>query len=250
MELPQTLEQLIFNYWNINQLGVNFLIFFNLLGALILGMILGLERTMQGRAAGIRTYGIVAMGACALTVFTGYPNYWFGGSFEFVLPPDPGRVIQGIIAGVGFLCAGVIIKDGFSISGLSTAASIWLCSAIGILVGVGFYGGAISLTFFAMLTMYFVSHIEAKLPQINSYYVEIKFKEGFIPEENKIRQKSEELGLIIKRNGIAVAMKDKIQTWKFVCNSIPGKQVQITNVTAYMSQIDGIKEFDISKTRL
>lgn len=250
MQIPQTIDELFFNYWNIDQLEVNVLIFFNLLGALILGMMLGLERTMHGRAAGIRTYGIVAMGSCALTVFTGYPDYWFGGKFDFVLTPDPGRVIQGIIAGMGFLGAGVIIKDGFSISGLSTAASIWLCSAIGILVGVGFYGGAISLTFLAMLTMYFVSNIEAKLPQRNSYSVEIKFKEGFIPEEAKIRQKSEELGLVIQKNGIAVSMKEKTHTWKFVCNSIPEKQVQITNVTAYMSQIDGIKEFEISKTRL
>ena len=99
-------------------------------------MLLGSERAYQGRAAGMRTYGLVCMASCALTVFSGYSHFWWGSHLPAGLAPDPTRVIQGIVSGIGFLGAGVIMKDGFTISGLSTAASIWMCSAIGILIGV------------------------------------------------------------------------------------------------------------------
>ena len=242
--------ELIELYWNSKQLSVNFLIFLNLLGSLILGMALGLERTMHGRAAGLRTYGIVATAACALTVFTGYPNYWFGGQFAGIFIPDPGRVIQGIITGVGFLGAGVIMKDGFSITGLSTAASIWMCSAIGVLVGIGFYAAAMSLTFLAILTMYFVSMIESRLPQRTSYSVEIVFVPQFVPDESRLREKSLSLGLNIPKNGINVSMKEKQQTWNFNCHSLPDKPVQLTQISSYLSNLDGIAQFEISKTRI
>jgi putative Mg2+ transporter-C (MgtC) family protein len=86
----------------------------------------------------MRTYGLVCMAAAALTVIAGYPTFWFGGQVNSYLAGDPTRVIQGIVTGIGFLGAGVIMRDGLNISGLTTAASIWTCSAIGIMVGVGF----------------------------------------------------------------------------------------------------------------
>ena len=72
-------------------------------------------------------------------MIAGYPNYWYGGIAAISPGVDPTRVIQGIVTGIGFLGAGVIMKEGFNISGLSTAASIWTSSAIGVMMGVGFY---------------------------------------------------------------------------------------------------------------
>ena len=100
--------------------------------ALVAGGLVGLERSFHGRAAGLRTYALVSF-ASALLV----------GIAQF-LDPGPGgntnvaRVIQGIVTGIGFLGAGVIVKEGFSVRGLTTAASVWVVSAIGVALGAGF----------------------------------------------------------------------------------------------------------------
>ena len=77
---------------------------------------------------------------------------------------DPTRVVQGVVTGIGFLGAGVIMRDGLSISGLTTAASIWAASAIGVLLGVGFYAAALLLALLCMASMSMLHRLEAKLP--------------------------------------------------------------------------------------
>jgi putative Mg2+ transporter-C (MgtC) family protein len=116
-------------YWSSAFLAANGFIALNLLGALLLGMLVGYERSFNGRAAGMRTYGLVCMASTALTVFVGHAAFWYGGTAGTV-SADPTRVIQGVVTGIGFLGAGVIMKDGLSISGLTTAASIWAASAV------------------------------------------------------------------------------------------------------------------------
>ena len=151
-------------YWSAPEVAANIIVFLNPLGALLLGLIVGYERSYHGRAAGMRTYGLVCMASAALTVIVGYPAYWYGGHSDLVPTSDPTRVIQGIVTGIGFLGAGVIMKEGFNISGLTTAASIWASSAIGILVGVGFYVAAILLTILSAGSMMWISRVEGWLP--------------------------------------------------------------------------------------
>jgi putative Mg2+ transporter-C (MgtC) family protein len=104
-----TLDNLL-PYWSIPHLHANAMILINIVGALLLGMIVGYERSYHGRAAGMRTYGMVCMGSAAVTVIIGYPQYWFGGMLPLAASADVTRVIQGIVTGVGFLGAGVIMK--------------------------------------------------------------------------------------------------------------------------------------------
>ena len=130
------------HYWSSGFLAANAFIGLNLVGALLLGMLVGYERSYNGRAAGMSLYGLVCMASTALTVFVGHASFWYGGTAN-PLPADPTRVVQGVVTGIGFLGAGVIMKDGLSISGLTTAASIWAASAIGVLLGVGFYAAAL-----------------------------------------------------------------------------------------------------------
>ncbi len=251
MDLSINFAELINHYWSADQLSTNILIFFNLFGALVLGMLLGVERTIRGRAAGLRTYGLVAAASCAMTVFSGYPHYWFGGTFPLDFYPDPTRVIQGIVTGVGFLGAGVIMKDGFSITGLSTAASIWMCSAIGILVGVGFYGAATMLTLMSIITLAAVSKFEQYLPQKNSYAVQLIFKKGHSPHESTLRQKSFDRGFLISESGINVSMKDGQVIWRFNAYSIPKQKTPpLTDISNELAAHEGIAAFDISKTRM
>src|ERR1700722_20790748 len=100
-------------YWSAPEVATNVIVFFNIFGALLLGLLVGYERSYRGRAAGMRTYGMVCMASCALTVLCGYPSLWYGGHFA-VTATDPGRVIQGIVTGIGFLGAGVIMRDGMN----------------------------------------------------------------------------------------------------------------------------------------
>jgi hypothetical protein len=104
--------QFLSSYWSGPEMAVNFTICLNLFGALILGLLVGYERSYHGRAAGMRTYGLVCMASTALTVIVGYPGFWYGGHVGLVSNPDPTRVIQGIVTGIGFLGAGVIMHEG------------------------------------------------------------------------------------------------------------------------------------------
>src|SRR5690242_21794619 len=110
--------ELLAAYWSHTELATNGLILLNLIGALLLGLLVGYERSYHGRAAGMRTYGLVCMASAALTVIGGYSASWFGGNFLLGTATDTSRVIQGIVTGIGFLCAGVIMREGFNISGL------------------------------------------------------------------------------------------------------------------------------------
>src|ERR1035438_3754446 len=158
-------------YWTPEIFAANASMGAALRAALILGILVGYERTYKGRAAGMRVYGLVCMASAALTVFVGYARLWYGGSPTEV-SVDPTRLVQGIVSGIGFLCAGVIMKDGFTISGLTTAASIWAVAAIGVLIGVGFYGGAVLLAVLCMLSM---SLLDRKSTRLNSSHLGISY---------------------------------------------------------------------------
>src|SRR5882724_1454067 len=106
------------SYWSSPEIEINIVIFLNIIGALLLGLLVGYERSYRGRAAGMRTYGMVCMASCALTVMSGYPDLWYAGYHPIPVNAEPDRVIQGIVTGIGFLGAGVIMRDGMNISGL------------------------------------------------------------------------------------------------------------------------------------
>ena len=148
-----------------------------LLLALALGVMIGYERTYNGRAAGMRTYGLVAMASSALILILGHPEQWFNGHAIHVPDSDPTRVIQGIVTGIGFLCGGVIIKDAFSITGLTTAASIWSCAVIGIVVGLGFYTEAIIYSLLQFCLMFILFRLELILPSKHSLVIHLTFEQ-------------------------------------------------------------------------
>ncbi|MCK5505083.1 MAG: MgtC/SapB family protein [Thermodesulfovibrionia bacterium] len=108
-----------------------------LLGALI-GGIIGFERELHGRAAGFRTQLLVCVAAVLIMVIS--ENYYFHlHNLDSTLRIDPARISAGALMGIGFLGAGVIIKSGYRVRGLTTAASIWIVSAIGLAIGGGLY---------------------------------------------------------------------------------------------------------------
>jgi putative Mg2+ transporter-C (MgtC) family protein len=128
-----------------------------LLTAALLGGVLGYERERQGKAAGVRTHMLVAMGAA---LFVLVPQQ---GGMEVA---DMSRVIQGIVTGVGFLGAGAIIKRGSEedVQGLTTAAGVWMTAAIGIACGLGRETTAVLSTLLALVVLGLVPKLVDRLP--------------------------------------------------------------------------------------
>lgn len=141
----------------------------HLLVATIAGALIGFERSYQGRPAGFRTHTLVCIASALLMLLAIYQGTWFALSAEIVRV-DPTRMAQGIMTGIGFLGAGVIVKEGVSVRGLTTAASIWITAAIGILAGVGFYFPVIVGTVLTLGTLSTFRWIEARMPVL--FYVQ------------------------------------------------------------------------------
>src|SRR4026208_560336 len=122
---------------------------------------IGFERTFHGRPAGFRTHSLVCIASAILMIVTVYQSQWMTMLEHDAIRTDPTRMAQGIMAGIGFLGAGVIFKEGLTVRGLTTAASIWITAAIGILVGIGFWYPAILGTIAVLLVLAVFRVIEA-----------------------------------------------------------------------------------------
>jgi putative Mg2+ transporter-C (MgtC) family protein len=168
-----------------------------------LGATVGFERELRDREAGVRTHLLVSLGSALFTIVSAYGFHEFltgGGS---IVRADPTRIAAQIVTGIGFLGAGAIIRDGLSIRGLTTAATLWVVAAIGMACGAGYYWPAIAvtaLTLFALWPLRLIAYrtIERIKPEENRLTVELK--EGqpvgpFLAELHDIRhfELSEEL---------------------------------------------------------
>lgn len=142
-------------------------VFVRLLMAVILGAIIGFERSYHGRPAGLRTHTLVATSSALLMLVTVFQWDLLAGVPIETIRVDPTRMGQGIMTGIGFLGAGVILKEKLTIRGLTTATSIWMSSAIGIVVGMGFFTAAISAAFITVLVLNGFGWLEKKLPTYN-----------------------------------------------------------------------------------
>jgi putative Mg2+ transporter-C (MgtC) family protein len=121
--------------------------------AALLGGAVGLERELRERQAGLRTHLVVCVGSALFTIVSAYGFREFlvhGGS---VVRADPTRVAAQIVSGIGFLGAGAIIRQGLSVRGLTTAATLWLVAAIGMAAGAGYYSAALISTAGALFTL-------------------------------------------------------------------------------------------------
>lgn len=159
----------------------------HLVGALTAGGVIGLERSFHGRPAGFRTHTLVCLASSLLMLVTLYQWEWLPGVPLDTIRTDPTRMAQGIMTGIGFLGAGVIFKEGLSVRGLTTAASIWITAAIGILIGVGFYFPAILGTVLTLGILSVFRWIEAKLPSYCYAQHSIRFDRCNAMEEEQVR---------------------------------------------------------------
>ncbi len=119
--------------------------------AALLGGAIGLERELDEKAAGLRTHMLVAGGSALFTLVSAYGFSAFVGHGK--ISYDPSRIAAQIVTGIGFLGAGVIFRQGFTIRGLTTAASLWLVAAIGMAAGAGYWAGAVLATVVGLVSL-------------------------------------------------------------------------------------------------
>lgn len=164
-----------------------------LITACLLGGIIGFEREHVHRPAGFRTHILVCVGS-ALVMITSEFIYL---KYSSRVNVDPARLGAQVISGIGFLGAGTIIKEGVNVKGLTTAASLWAVSCVGIAVGIGFYSGALIATVIIFLTLVVIKKTQTKRGSHRSIrlYIHTQVKKGEVRELTKI---IEEMGVKVK----------------------------------------------------
>jgi putative Mg2+ transporter-C (MgtC) family protein len=129
-------------------------VFLRLALAAALGAAIGLERELREREAGLRTHLLVSLGSALFTITSAYGFHAFLASGANVVRADPTRIAAQIVTGIGFLGAGAIIRQGLSVRGLTTAATLWVVAAIGLAAGAGYYSGAVIATVLVLLSLW------------------------------------------------------------------------------------------------
>ncbi|MFL6303967.1 MAG: MgtC/SapB family protein [Candidatus Sulfotelmatobacter sp.] len=167
-------------------------------GALLIGAMIGFERTFHGRPAGFRTHSLVCIASAILMIVTVYQGRWMHSVPIGGIQTDPTRMAQGIMTGIGFLGAGVIFKEGLTVRGLTTAASIWVTAAIGILVGIGFWFAALVGAAATLIVLALFRFVEAGLPSEFYAHHMLRFQREHVMAEDDLRN-------LIGQHGFTIA---------------------------------------------
>lgn len=168
--------------------------------AVLFGSIIGLEREKNNHPAGFRTHILVCTGAALITLVS--INSFPGG--------DPGRVAAQIVSGIGFLGAGTIMRDGATIRGLTTAASLWSVAGIGMAIGAGYYFGATLTTVLMIVVLFFFASLERKILQ-GQYHVLVLTIADVPGQLGRIGSRLGEMGISIRTIQISPGDANAIQ---------------------------------------
>jgi len=239
------------SYWGLLRATTDVAIITDMAIALFLGFVFGYERSYHGRAAGMRTYGLVCMVSAALTAISAHPLFWLSGATT-VNPAmiDPTRTIQGIVTGIGFLGAGIIMQNGMKISGLTTAASIWASAAIGVLVGLEFYLAATVMTILAELFVMLGSRFDSVLPSRRPISVTVQFKKGFRPPKDMVRSVLKENGYELAKGSVTIQSHSDQIEWRFVAISMNRRRdIALSDLADSLPQVEGVDSFHLARAR-
>jgi putative Mg2+ transporter-C (MgtC) family protein len=212
--------------------------------ALIAGGLIGLERTYHGRPAGFRTHTLVCTASSLLMQVTLYQWELLAHVPIETLRIDPTRMAQGIMTGIGFLGAGVILKEGLTVRGLTTAASIWITATIGILVGVGFYVPALVGTLFTLGTLSLFRWIELVMPTLFYSRLEVRFRRHEALHENALRAMIADHGFSIANLSYALREDGKIFEYAMIIRT--SRRDDTRRLAATLADNDKILEFQIT----
>jgi putative Mg2+ transporter-C (MgtC) family protein len=218
----------------------------HLCGALLAGSIIGLERSFHGRPAGFRTHTLVCVASSLLMLVTLYQWKWLPGIPMDTVRTDPTRMAQGIMTGIGFLGSGVIFKEGLSVRGLTTAGSIWITAAIGILFGVGFYFPAVIATILVLGTLSVFRWIEIKIPSQSYAHHHISFDRNDVMPEDRLREFLTAHGFTIANMSYRIVDEGRTFEYRMILRTTnPNDNARLA---ADLRELEQVREFRISPT--
>lgn len=209
-------------------------IFIRLIIAAVLGGIIGLEREKLNRPAGVRTHMIVCLGSCLIMLLGEYMH-------EIDNTIDITRLGAQVVSGIGFLGAGAILKDGFSVRGLTTAATLWVVACVGLAVGSGFYSAGILTTIIVYSSLHFLGFTTKKGLRKNiSVYVE-----SLDNTINNLQDFLTDNGLEVVDIGLVDNIKHDFIEIKFI---VLVRNIKIlTELESKILSVEGVKSVHIEK---
>lgn len=224
----------------------SFVIAAHLLAAMLAGGLIGLERSFHGRPAGFRTHALVCLASALLMTVTAFQSVWIPEADLELFRTDPTRMAQGIMTGIGFLGAGVIFKEGLNVRGLTTAASIWITAAIGILVGIGFYFPAALATLLVLITLSLFRWIEAKIP--SHYYANnaIAYQRDGAPSLADVKHFLSEHGFRLENVSYRIPKDGALFEYRMTIRT--SDLGNLTRLAEHLSKQQNVKHFEISLT--
>lgn len=204
--------------------------------ACLLGGIVGFEREHMNRPAGFRTHILVCVGSALIMITSQYIFEMYSGRANI----DPARLGAQVVSGIGFLGAGTIIRDGFNVRGLTTAASLWAVSAVGIAVGTGFYEGAIMSTALIFLTLILLKKIEWNISKKNRQSILYIQADNIPGQIAKISSVLDKYSIITKKIEFVNGEDDTDMLLKLLVK-LPGKLPTSTFIND-LHKISGVKK--------
>ncbi len=223
----------------------NLEIVFRLVVALVAGAAIGFERSYQGRPAGIRTHALVCTASSLLMLVTAYETRWMQLTGDLVRL-DPTRMAQGIMTGIGFLGAGVIFREGLSVRGLTTAASVWMTAAIGILAGIGFYFPLVVGVVFTLGVLSLFRFLEERMPSFAYFHFDLKLARATALKEAELRALVGSHGFSIANFSYRLDAEGGARRHTMVIRS--PKKSSARRLAETLEQTESVLEFRISPT--
>jgi len=210
------------------------------------GSLIGLERTFHGRPAGFRTHALVCVSSALLMLVTAYQWQWIGAAPLETIRTDPTRMAQGIMTGIGLLGAGVMFKEGLTVRGLTTAASIWTTAALGILYGIGMYVPAALGTGLTLGILAAFRWIERLFP--NEFYAHhvLRFHRAEAPAEADVRQMLRDHGFKLANMSYCLSDDGKLFEYRTVIKT--RKKADMERLAEHLRKAESVTGFSICHT--
>jgi len=218
----------------------------HLFAAVLAGGVIGFERSFHGRPAGFRTHTLVCIASSLLMLVTLYQREWFSQTALETVRVDPTRMAQGIMTGIGFLGAGVIFKESLTVRGLTTAASIWVTAAIGILLGIGFYFAATVAVILTLGTLSVFRWIETKMPTLFYAHYMVRFARDAIMPVEELRALLGEYGFTVSSLSYRLDADGNYFEYRTVIRTI--KEDNARRLALHLASRRDCLEFRISPT--
>jgi putative Mg2+ transporter-C (MgtC) family protein len=216
------------------------------LAALVVGAVIGFERTFHGRPAGFRTHSLVCLASSLLMLVTVYQNEWMTVMPLDAIKTDPTRMAQGIMTGIGFLGAGVIFKEGLTVRGLTTAASIWITAAIGVLIGIGFHFAASLGAVATIAVLSAFRFLERRLPTEFYAHHTLVFGRSAVMAEADLRRLVGEYGFTIANLSYRLSDGGRLFEYGMVIRSRDRRNAEA--LSQKLCQLPEVIEFRIAPT--